>query len=97
MWAISSALKMHSLSNFEGQTLVDRQWDSLKDQECQDVLMGKFFCWLVALAVLGIVYRIANCPERTNRESLFSLLEFLKTSRWLSEMEPDYEIDKGLA
>ena len=34
MWAICSDLQMHSLSKFEGQTPVDRNWDSLKDQEC---------------------------------------------------------------
>ena len=34
MWANSSALKMHSLSIFEGQTPIDKHWDSLKDQEC---------------------------------------------------------------
>ena len=32
MWANSSALQMHSFSNFEGQTPIDRHWDSLKDQ-----------------------------------------------------------------
>lgn len=96
MWACSSAMQMHSLSNFERETPVDKQWNLLKDQKCQDSL-EKLLRWLVASVILGMLSRTANCPERTSLTSLFSLLESLKTSRCLSEMEPDSKINKGLA
>ena len=59
--------------------------------------MGKLLCWLVASVVLGMVSRAVNCPERNNMESLFSLLEYLKTSRCLSKMDPHSEIEKVMA
>ncbi|XP_057843357.2 uncharacterized protein LOC131052770 isoform X2 [Cryptomeria japonica] len=103
LWAISSALQAHSLSSIEEEVYADKQWKSLKVKEYQEALMDKLLRWLVASVICGKILRADNQRhalypmEKPNFENLVSLLNYLKASSHLSEIEKNAEVDKNLA